>query len=460
MTLAEFAVEQGKTHGAGFVDARLENTRSRSFILKNGIPELGSLDERKGIGIRLIIDGRQGFCSTNNLTKKALTRLIRRAASTARHSGKTSLAKAQPVKRKMHIKQKQKLFSVSPEENLSYLAELDSVAKGLPLRYFSFFMSQTDTVYASSEGAHIESSKPYVGLHTVFTVGKKVTMQRHMEKVSIGGYENVKKWCFHEALAGEICALTKNIEKGTPCPKGNIDVVASPEVVGIIVHESGGHPYEADRILGREAAQAGESFITLNMRGKAIGNSMVDVVDDPTVRNSAGYYQYDDEGVKARRKYLMKAGRINEFLHSRETAGSLGIRSNGSARASAYNREPIPRMSNTFMLPGTHKFDELLDGIKKGVFIKSFMEWNIDDRRVHQKYVGNEAYLIEDGEITVPVRQPVLELSTHTLYRSIDAISDKVELFAGTCGKGEPMQGMPVTMGGPSIRLRKIRVGR
>src|SRR3989344_2176554 len=108
------------------------------------------------------------------------------------------------------------------------------------------------------------------------------------------------------------------------------------------------------------------------------------------------YYLYDDEGVKARKKYLQKKGVITEFLQNRQTAHEFNLKSNGSARASAFDREPLIRMSNTLVEPGSFSETEIFEGIKKGIYLKSFMEWNIDDKRWQQKYVGNEAYLIEN----------------------------------------------------------------
>ena len=248
------------------------------------------------------------------------------------------------------------------------------------------------------------------------------------------------------------------MRNGVKAPQGNVDVVLAPEVTGIAVHESGGHPYEADRIFGREAAQAGESFIKENMIGHKIANEQVTLVDDPTLKGSYGFFDYDDEGVKAKRKYMVKDGRITEFMHDRTSAAKMDLSSNGSARATRFSFEPLVRMSNTFLLPGKYSEDEIIKDVKKGVYFKNFMEWNIDDKRYQQKYVGNEAYLIENGEITVPVRNPALEITTPALWSSIDAVGKNSAMFAGTCGKGEPMQGIPVWMGGPSVRLRNVRI--
>ncbi len=117
------------------------------------------------------------------------------------------------------------------------------------------------------------------------------------------------------------------------------------------------------------------------------------------------------------------------------------------------------RMANTYMKPGDFTSEELIEDIKHGVFIKNFTEWNIDDLRFNQRYVGLESYLIEKGEKKNLIKNPILEITTPGLYKSVDAASNKAEFDAAVCGKGDPMQPIPVWHGGPEIRLRNIRLG-
>jgi TldD protein len=237
-----------------------------------------------------------------------------------------------------------------------------------------------------------------------------------------------------------------------------MDVVVGSEVAGIIAHEAVGHPFEADRILGRESAQAGRSYVTLSMLGEKIGSEEVNVSDDPTIPGSFGFYLYDDEGVEARKRELIRDGLVNEFLHNRETAGRLEVKSNGAARAGGFDKEPIVRMANTYFEPGDFSFDELIEDIVEGMYIKSFMEWNIDDTRLNQRYTGLEAYLIENGEVTKPVKNPILETTTFELLSKLDARGNSLRFYPGNCGKGDPMQVVPVWMGGPPLRFRDVYV--
>jgi len=220
-----------------------------------------------------------------------------------------------------------------------------------------------------------------------------------------------------------------------------------------------GHPQEADRVLGREGAQAGESYLKADSLGRKIGSPEANVTDDPTLVHSNGYVPVDDEGVVASKRRLIKEGVINEFLQNRTTAMEFGLKSNGASRSVSYNREPIIRMSNTFVEPGDYSTEELLKEVKHGVLFKTFTEWNIDDKRLNQRYVALEAYSIEQGELRGLVKSPVLEITTPALWGSVKARSKHMEFEAATCGKGDPMQGAPVWTGGPETLLAGIRLG-
>jgi TldD protein len=468
--LAEYAVDFAGQKGAAYAEARYESLESSSYLMKNGVLEVSDFTRLEGLGLRVLFKGSMAFSAVDNPDKKAIKAAVDRALRLARGTADLrkdpiTLSSADASSGDYTVREKLKLKDVSPEEGIDLLKDVEkALVKGkakVPARFLHLSMESQEKVLVTSEGAEISSTLPRVAFYYMITVAEaaKGSAQRSFSYSKASGWDAVEEWALPSALEREAGALAENLRKGKKAPKRKLDVIAGSEIVGIAVHESVGHPYEADRILGREAAQAGESFVTREMLGTRIGSDAVTVVDDPRVEGSPGYYLYDDEGVKARKRVLIKNGVINEFLHNRETASMLGTKSNASARAASYDREPLVRMSTTYMLPGDYSMDELLEEVKMGVYIKSFMEWNIDDRRYNQKYVGNEAYLIEKGEITAHVKKPVLELTTPAFYGSIDALSEKVEYYAANCGKGEPMQGIPVWLGGPRARLRSIRLG-
>ncbi len=458
--LASFAIKYLQKKKVDYAEARLITEEINSFMLKNSNPEMAYFDEIKGLGIRFIIKNNLNFVALNTLTKEKVKQAINKTIkmNKSKNSSKPEFSSSETNKKSYKVTQKVKLNSLDPKEKLKILTELDKTIKEAQSRYISLKDSYTEKYFINTEGSEIYSKIPKIKLFYFITLRNKSSIQRYEQFGSTSGYEVLKKWNLNQHAANEIKNLKLNLEKGVKSPTGKLDIVAGPEVSGIIAHEAGGHPYEADRIFGREAAQAGESFINPEMLQTRIGSDHISIIDDPTIENSYGFYLYDDEGVKAKKKVLVKNGIINEFLHDRSTSKQMNRLSNGSARASYFNVEPMVRMSNTYVKPGNFKEEELIEGVKDGIYLKSFMEWNIDDLRLNQKYVGCESYLIKNGKITQPVKSPILEITTPVLFSSVDAAANNLKFFVGNCGKGEPGQTMPVWLGGPSIRLRNIDI--
>jgi len=466
--ICSYALELGQNRSS-YVEVKAERALSNEFALKNGKPETSGFDSIYGLSVRVLVDGALGFASTNDLKRDNIKSVVEDACKMAKLASKLikkPIVFSEEEKHsgaKYEVKSRTAFDDVSAEEKLGLLK---SVNKSIPkdVKLAGNLMQLSDTLkekyYMNSEGSSISAIIPNISFFGFFTVVESGdSAQAMLEKGASKGWEAIDEWDLENYVSGEMSTLKNVLKEGRKPPSGKMDVLCGPEVTGIASHESCGHPYEADRILGREAAQAGESFVSLDMMGTRIGSEGVTLVDDPTLENSYGFYLYDDEGVKARKRYLIKDGMINDLLHNRETAGQLGLKSNGSARCNNYDREPIVRMANTYVEAGDWDRDEVIEDTKRGVLINSFTEWNIDDRRYNQKYVSREAYYIEDGEIKHPVKKAVLELTTPKFWSSVDAIAKDISFFAGNCGKGEPMQGIPVLMGGPTMRLRDISMG-
>jgi len=446
---------------ADYAEVRYENAKGNRFIIKNGVLEATDISRTFGISIRYLKQGFLGTIYSNNLDfaklKALIDRTLKKTASKILKNP-IELSKEKVYTDSYEVKQKINLEDVSQEEKIKAILEIEKVLlnKKLAMRYFELYDEIKEKLYINSEGSKIISKIPRVCIEYALTlIANGDSEQRSFQYSGSGGWEIFNSWNLIEKLSKEADILAK-LSKAKKLVKGNYDVILAPELVGIASHESCGHPYEADRILGREAAQAGKSFVTKDMLGQKIGSNVVTVADDPTLPNSYGFYLYDEEGLKAERRILIKDGMINSFLQNRETAAELKTQSNGAARANAWYSEPLVRMANTFVLPGNYNFEELLGSIKKGVYIKTYMEWNIDDKRFNQKYTGLESYLIENGELKDLIKRPMLEITTPKFWSSIDAVGKDLDFVAGNCGKGDPMSPIPVWFGGPHIRLRNI----
>jgi TldD protein len=469
--LAEIAISKARDAGAAYAEARVQSTWERQFVLKNGESQPSFFGEGYGIGIRVISKGALGFAATNAMTRSSVGELAKKAVKLAKASSEylrkpVMLDDSKPVRRRWAPPETRKVENADAAWLRGVLLEIEGRIAGskagvkLPGRLLYLGAELEERYYVNSDGARVKGRVPRVGFFGSLTaVEGGATAQRFIQQGETGGLEVVKRVKLVDKVEEEAKVMGKVLRTSEKPPTDKVDVVLSPELSGIAAHESVGHPQEADRVLGREGAQAGESYLTEDSIGRRIGSPEANVSDDPTLLHSNGFIPVDDEGVEARKRYLIKDGVINEFLQNRTTAREFGLLSNGSSRSVSFDREPIIRMSNTFVEPGDYSTDEIIKEVKHGVFFKTFTEWNIDDKRLNQRYVALEAYLIEQGELKGLVKSPVLEITTPKLWGSVKARSRHMEFESATCGKGDPMQGAPVWTGGPETLLSGIKLG-
>ncbi|MCS6783858.1 MAG: TldD/PmbA family protein [Candidatus Caldarchaeum sp.] len=471
--LLQYVLKRGADLGASYVEARYQHDHQSQIVLKNGVAEVSADVVEKGIGLRLLYRGSLGFAFVNKLDRASVRKAVDTAFSMAKSASRLSqnirmsdekLVSASDI-RKPRIKYE----DVDTSDKIELLKEADdaavAAAETLGVKLVSRFIEvgewSTEKHVLNTDGGDVKFRVSRVTANYLITGfhQQRGAVQRFENLGESSGWEAVERWNLPERMASEARDISKALLKGVEPPKEPVDVVLGSEIVGLVCHESCGHPGEADRMLGREAAQAGETYIKAELLGTRIGSEHVTVVDDPRLPRSFGYYLYDDEAVAASERVLIDKGVLSGLLHNRETAAELGTHSNGASRANGYNKEPIVRMANTYLKPGDHSLEELFETMRDGVYIKSYQEWNIDDRRWNQRYVGVVAYRVRDGRLAEMIRDPVLDLTTKGLWSSVAAVGDDLEFYAGYCGKGDPMQGIPVWFGGPSVLLKNVRLG-
>jgi len=468
--LAQYAVDLGPSLGASYTEARFVRESTEGFSTRNGSLLSAGKQEREGLGVRILAGGSFAFCSIDELTKASLRRSLQAAVRRARASKRRDpvvLSQEEPHEDSWAAPVKVGFGDVDQDAKVGFLRGLDKAISSLPgkipVRNLTLGLLDWDKHLVTSEGTAIDGRYTLFSLNVMFQAeADGRSEQRRLGIGGTGGWEWSAEKGIEDRLLDDASRTLKVVSEAKSVDLGKVDVVIGAEVAGIVAHENCGHPSEGDRILGREAAQAGESWYQDLVVGESmIGSEALTITDDPTIQGSAGYYLYDDEGVRARPRYLIKHGVLNELLLNRQYAQRFGTRSTAAARAIGYDREPVIRMANTYIAAGDHSEEELIEGVKHGLLMNSFTEWNIDDRRFQSKYVGSEAILIRNGELTdTYVRRPVLELTTTGLFRSVDACARGFTAELASCGKSEPMQAAPVWTAGPSaVRLREVRLG-
>ncbi|EZQ06651.1 MULTISPECIES: TldD/PmbA family protein [Acidianus] len=435
-----------------YVEVRRHSINNRIIHFLNGNPVGGFFEKETGYSLRFF-QGTLYFSSSKNPKELG-------SKTYPIHGWEQGFSSENPEGGKYEVKERKGFDSVSLEDKTEVFLDAYKRVKVIPqLKNLSVtYIESLEEKEILVNGVKVSGRVPRIGIFisAVIKEGDRSATAR-FELGKSGGLEVLEESNLPEFVEEKIKEVLKVLQKGRSFGEKRTDVVLSNMLSGIMAHESVGHPFEADRIAGREFAQAGTSYLSV-LKGDKIGSEAVNVIDDPTIPGSYGFYLIDDEGVLGRPKYLIKEGKKNELLTDRFSANRIGTTSNGSARASSFDREPLVRMSNTFFKPGNLTFDELVEDVKEGVFIKSYMEWNIDDMRLGERYVGLEAYEIRDGEVQDPVIFPVLEGKTTDLLSSVDAVDNTLEFYPGTCGKGDPDQGVPVWLGGPNMRFRNVKV--
>jgi TldD protein len=426
---------------ARFVDIVVQHSAVNSIVMKDGTVKEVTSGEIDGVGLR-ILENSWGFASANSLEN--LEDAAERAFRAARAGKKIAFAPGDAVSEDVCVRPKIDPQNGGFEEKKELLREAFDATKDYKeviSSTFSYTDARTISQYMNSEGTSINSEYVRVGFFASVFAKRDGRVQLGLERMgATGGLESLKG-------VGEVArnASDKAVRllgaKGAP--SGEFTVVMDPMLTGVFVHEALGHAAEADHVLQKESIIEGRL-------GERIASELVDVYDDPTLEGSFGFYFFDSEGTKARKKAVLKDGILKEYLHSRETASELGQEPTGNARAQSFSHSPVVRMSNTYLAPKDFSFDEMLEDIKYGVYLKGSKGGEVDTARGVFQFSAEEGFLIENGELTTPLQDVSLSGETLEILKNIDAVGSDFGTHIGFCGKAS--QVVPVGDGGPHAR--------
>ncbi len=452
------AVEKALEGRADYYDVRSTDVTSTNLEMKNREVTRAISGRETGACVRALYHGAWGFSSTPDVSEAALAEAADRAARMARGiceatKEKSELAAVTPSEGTAEIPMRKSFLDMGIEQKLGLLESTYDTVKD-----YDFIASMTATYkdfytveeFESSDGSHVTTRTPRV-LWSVEVVGRKdgdiqSVRRRIGNTMGFEAFDGDKQ----VALAREAVASLVALLAGKAPPSGVMPVIADNGLCGVFAHEAVGHASEGDLVATGNSCFEG-------LIGQKIGNDLVTIKDDATIPGLFGSYVYDDEGVKTRTKVLIKNGILNDFILNRETAARLGMEPNGGARAESFHYRPIVRMSNTYIDGGDATFKEMIEDIKLGVYAKDSRGGQVNTTQGFFQFNAQEAYLIENGEITKPLRDVSLSGKTLDILKLIDMVGDDLTLgHPGICGKG---QTAPVGDGGPHIRISKCVVG-
>lgn len=459
-------------------EARFVRTTSQHITVKNGKVEVIDEEVEEGIGIRAVVGGAIGFASTNRLLLDEIVKVADLARDYARHSyralGKRfPFLSEPPHKGEYRTPVKRDPFNVPIDEKINLLVKVDDVLSRSPnivLRTASLHFRKVEKVFMNSEGSHLRQTV-YVtgGGYTAYALVDGVLAHRSYPAPHGGnhlqaGWEVVEEMDFlkyADRIREEAVMFAK---ADTLKEEMETTLVLGTHQMVLQIHESVGHPLELDRAIGYEASYAGTSFARIENLGKfRYGSPLMNIVADATLERGLGTFGWDDEGVEAQRVDLIREGILVGYLSSRDSAWAIGLkRSGGMARASGFNRMPMVRMTNVYLLPGEGTLDDILSEIKDGIYMDLNKSWSIDQRRLNFQFSTEVAYRIRNGKLAEPLRNVIYYGITPEFWGSMYAVAGEGEWRLWGlphCGKGEPGQSMDTGHGASPAAFRNVRVG-
>ncbi|MCD6432143.1 TldD/PmbA family protein [Candidatus Bathyarchaeota archaeon] len=442
--------------GAEYAEIRAQKLFKTMLTVKDGRIEAAKQGIENGVALRVLVNGAWGFASVGTFDIETLTSAISdacRMAKTASLKLKTpiKLVETKTVEDKISVKPKKNPAEISVEDKIDTALAVNNTVRGYDKRVKSCtidYLDLTGTNYfLNNEGTYIEQDKLYVWSRILATASEANVLTFSREEIgSTAGYE------VFDVETPEIVgkrAAKRAVEqlKAKPPRGGNFPAVLGPNVVGVFVHEAFGHLAEADLTLS--------GSVLLGKLGKKIASDVVTFYDDGTIEGAFGSFKYDDEGVPTQKTLLVKDGIVVGLMHNRETAHKFDAKPTGNARAEDFRFEPIIRMRNTFMEPKDHSFEELLEDIKFGYYLKSFRGGQANLDGTFQVGI-QEAYEITNGELGDPVRNASISGNTLETLLKVDAVGKDFELWPGRCGKGQTAF---IGDGGPHVRVKEVLIG-
>jgi len=441
-----------KGHNADYIEIRIEEGDATRIQYRGR--ELEDIGRTTSVGgnVRALVRGGWGFSSFNDLSglREKVERTVRQARLVGKEESK--LAPIEPAVDIVaaHIVRDPAGVPLTQKKNI--LDEYNDVIWSTPKIQTSAIMyadRHKRVIFASTEGSYIEQSKVDVmaRFNAVARDGSDV-QQSSLSLGSNGDYGLMEN--LHSDI-GEMARRAVDLLSAPKLKGGEYTVVCDQVLAGVFTHEAFGHLSESDFVYENERMRE------IMVLGRRFGGTHLNIVDGAALPGLRGSYKYDDEGVPATKTYLITEGVLTGRLHSRETAATMGEAPTGNARAIDYTFQPIVRMTNTYIEPREASFDDLISGIKEGVYARNWYGGMTSMEMF--TFSAGEAYMIRNGRVEELLRPVMLSGNLFTTLENIDAIGNDLDMNqGGGCGKAGQMP-LPVSNGSPHIRIRKCLLG-
>ncbi|AFJ01760.1 TldD protein, part of proposed TldE/TldD proteolytic complex [Methylophaga frappieri] len=454
---AEAALAKTMRPGVDYADLYFQRNRSENWLLEDGIIKDGGFHLEQGVGVRAISGEKTGFAYSDNLEKSALLQAGDAASSVVKSGQQKKISLASMVRATPYYAATDPISTLSADAKLDLLRRADTAAREADPRVKRVTVSlagEEDLVFIlASDGTLAADVRPLIRLN----VSVIVESDGRRERGSAGGGRRLDYQYFvaddlPESFAKEAVRQALVNLEAVDAPAGSMPVVLASGWPGVLLHEAVGHGLEGD--FNRRGSSAFSGRI-----GEQVASSLCTVVDDGTLSDRRGSLTVDDEGTPTQCTTLIENGRLTGYMQDKLNARLMGMPTTGNGRRESYAHLPMPRMTNTYMLAGPHKPDEIISSVKKGIYAVNFGGGQVDITSGKFVFSSSEAYLIENGKVTRPVKGATLIGNGPDVMNCISMVADDVALDSGIGNCGKDGQSVPVGVGQPTLKVDKLTVG-
>jgi TldD protein len=451
----ERVLSEALRDGGEFAEVFAEDRSSSGASLDDGKVEELSSGRERGAGIRVVSGETTGYAHTSDLTEVGLLRAASAASAVARSGGEGRTVEVGALREARDHQDRGPLAPLgSKAETLELLGRADEAARAsgdaISQVQVGCGGSRREILVANSDGLLVTDRQARtrfaVSCVAVGDTGLQTGYETAARTVGFDLFDEVSV----EALAELAAQRALSKLSARPAPSGELPVVLAGGSGGILFHEACGHGLEADHIVKDASVYTGKV-------GQQVASPLVTLVDDGTVGTEWGTYGVDDEGKPARRNVLIDKGVLTDYLWDYLRGRKEGRTSSGNGRRQSYQHLPMVRMTNTFLLPGEEDADEIVAQTPRGVYVAKLGGGQVNTATGDFVFGTTEAYLIEDGRITEPLRDANLIGNGPEILKRIDAVATDFGMTPGTCGKDG--QSVPVGCGQATLRLTGVTIG-
>ncbi len=449
----------GELVGGGIdaADIYFQSSRLESWVLEDGIIKEGSHSIEQGAGIRAISGEKTGFAYSDELHLTPLIDAARAARAITRSGGAGTVKVVGLTPVRQLYQPINPLISLTESEKVELLRRVDAEARKQDSRVKQVMVSLVGAhdvmMVAATDGTLSADVRPLVRLnvHVIVEQG-----ERREQGSSGGGARDSFQFLLDEERAlgfarEAVRQALVNLE-AVDAPAGTMPVVLGPGWPGVLLHEAVGHGLEGDFNRKGTSAFSGRT-------GEKVASSSCTVVDDGTLPGRRGSLSVDDEGTESQNTVLIEDGVLKGYLQDKHNARLMGVESTGNGRRESYAHLPLPRMTNTYMLPGSYDPQEIIASVDKGIYAVNFGGGQVDITSGRFVFSASEAYLIENGKVTTPVKGATLIGNGPEAMLQISMVGNDLALDQGVGVCGKEGQSVPVGVGQPTLRIDELTVG-